>query len=104
MYFKGYFAPGILAELKNIVPHDSTGRGKHKFHQRLAIDFGHPKLAEHLASVIILMRASSNWKIFYRLIQRALPKFGENIPPPFNKDEGMKIMNKIKLKNTIYGL
>ena len=76
-------APGVLAELKRITPKDEKGRRKHKFFQRLTDDIGHGRLREHLTSVITLMRASPNWNTFYRLLQRALPKYKQTLPLPF---------------------
>lgn len=70
-------APGVLTELKEITPKDEKGRRKHKYHQRLTEDVGHPRLREHLVAVIALMRASPNWSSFYRLLQRAYPKHSE---------------------------
>jgi hypothetical protein len=67
-------APGVLDELKKITPRDSKGRLKHKYFQRLTEDVGHPRLREHLASVITLMRAFGDWDSFYQALQRALPK------------------------------
>lgn len=67
-------APGVLDELKRVTPKDEKGRRKHKYHQRLTEDVGHPRLREHLVAVIALMRASPNWDSFYRLLQRAFPK------------------------------
>jgi hypothetical protein len=66
-------APGVLEELKRITPRDDKGRLKHKYHQRLTEDVGHPRLREHLAAVIALMRASDDWHAFYRSLNRALP-------------------------------
>lgn len=68
-------APFVLEELKRITPKDDKGRRKHKYFQRLTEDIGNPKLREHLASVITLMRASPNWTVFKRLIDRALPRY-----------------------------
>lgn len=73
-------APGILDELKNLTPKTSKGNRKHRFHQLLSKDVGHPKLAEHLSSLIVLMRASTTWDGFYKLVERALPRFGNSIP------------------------
>ncbi len=67
-------APGVLQELKRKEPEK-----KHKYHQWLTEDIGHPKLREHLASVIALMRASSTWDRFYGSMQRALPQYNETI-------------------------
>ena len=51
--------------------------GKHKYFQRLTEDAGHPKLREHLASVIALMRAcdDGDWPTFIKLLDKSLPKF-----------------------------
>jgi hypothetical protein len=43
-------------------------------------DIGHPKLQERLSNVITLMKASTNMAMFRRLLQKALPKLGENFP------------------------
>jgi hypothetical protein len=67
-------APGVLTELKKITPKDDKGRRKHRYHQRLTEDIGNPRLREHLWAVIGLMRASSNWRSFYSLLNRAFPK------------------------------
>lgn len=72
-------APSVLDELKRKTPRGETGQLKHHFHRWLTPDVGHPKLAEHLAGVIALMRASPSWPGFYRLLQRALPKYGTNL-------------------------
>jgi hypothetical protein len=72
-------APYVLEELKKITPFDESGRRKHKYFQRLTEDIGHEKLKNHLSSVIILMKASPNWTVFYRLLQRALPKWTDQL-------------------------
>ena len=77
-------APGVLAELKRLNPKDEkTKRRKHKLFQRLTEDVGHDRLREHLASVTTLMRASATWGGFYRLLERALPKYKQTLPLPF---------------------
>jgi P63C domain len=77
-------APGVLTELKRLVPKDEkTKRRKRKLFQRLTEDVGHDRLREHLASVTTLMRASANWGGFYRLLERALPKYKQTLPLPF---------------------
>jgi hypothetical protein len=73
-------APGVLEELKRITPRDEKGRTKQRFFQRLTEDVGHPRLREHLTAVIALMRASTKWDQFYRMLQRALPKYMEQQP------------------------
>lgn len=72
-------APGVLEELKRITPKDNKGRPRHRLFQRLTEDVGHPRLREHLSAVIALMKASIKWDQFYRMIQRALPRYGEQM-------------------------
>ena len=67
-------APGVLEDLKRKEP-----QKKHRYHQWLTRDIGHPALREHLAAVIALMKAASTWNRFYGSMQRALPQYGETI-------------------------
>ncbi|MCY4355704.1 MAG: P63C domain-containing protein [Truepera sp.] len=73
-------APGVLEELKRINPTLPTGRRGSTHHQWFTPDLGHPKLKEHLAAVIALMRASPNWDSFQRNLNRALPKVNDPYP------------------------
>ena len=79
-------APGVLDELRLKNPTLPTGARRHRHHQWFTPEFGHPKLKEHLAAVIALMKASPNWTAFKRNLQRAFTKEGETIPFPL--DEG----------------
>lgn len=72
-------APGIIHELEQRNPIDENGRRKAKHHQWLTDDVGHPALAQHLYAVISLMKASATYMQFKRMLQKALPKKGENI-------------------------
>jgi hypothetical protein len=72
-------APGILEELRKKNPKLPTGNRRHKHFQWLTEDIGDPRLREHLASLITLMRASSDWSQFIRLANRALPRYGATI-------------------------
>ena len=68
-------APGVLEELKKKNPTLPSGKGRRStHHQWFTPDLGHPKLKEHLAAVIALMKASSNWDTFMRNLNRAFPK------------------------------
>ena len=73
-------APGVLQELRRLNPKTPTGYRRHKLFQWFTPDLGHPKLKEHLAAVIALMRAAPNWNSFKRSLSRALPKKDEQIP------------------------
>lgn len=80
-------APGVLDELKRTTLKDEKGRYKHRFHQHLTEDVGHPRLREHLSAVIALMRASTTWSQFYRMMQRAFPKYNMTLPLPLEYNE-----------------
>ena len=67
-------APGVLDELKQRNPTNAQGHRLNRHHQWFTPDFGHPKLKEHLAAVIALMKAAPNWDAFQRSLQRAFPK------------------------------
>jgi hypothetical protein len=68
--------PNVLEHLKKATPKDEKGRLKHKYFQRLTEDIGHPRLREHLASEITIMRGFNDgeWKEFYDFLSRVLPK------------------------------
>jgi hypothetical protein len=51
---------------------------------------GHPHLREHLAAVIVLIRASVNWEQFKRMINRALPKYNTVLELPVCMSKNMK--------------
>ncbi|HZM02698.1 MAG TPA: P63C domain-containing protein [Candidatus Saccharimonadales bacterium] len=67
-------APGILNELKRRNPKNESGNRKHKHHQLFTDDIGHPALSQHLHATITLMKASSDWNTFHRMMDKALPK------------------------------
>ena len=74
-------APGVINELKQRNPTLPTGRRRTTHHQWFTPEFGDPRLREHLAGVIALMRASSNWQSFMRNLERAYPKLDKRILP-----------------------
>ena len=79
-------APVILEELRKInpvIPEKKRRRSKH--HQWFTPEFGHPKLREHLAGVIALMRAAPNWDRFKTGLVRAFPKKNENLSLLFDE-------------------
>jgi hypothetical protein len=75
-------APGIIDELKRKNPVTDGGYRKHKHHQWLTQDVGHPALAQHLYATIAFMRVSSDWKPFYKTMNRAFPKKNGTMPLP----------------------
>jgi len=80
-------APGVLKELQIKNPTVKKGHRKRRHHQWLTGDVGHPKLREHIGGVMALMRASSTWDRFYRLLQRSYPKLNEQIPLALDIDD-----------------
>lgn len=81
-------APGILDELQKRNPTDGHGNRKHKLFQHLSDDHGDPRLREHLNAVIVLMKASTTWDQFKRLIDRGMPRFNHTLELALTDDEG----------------
>ena len=77
-------APGLRQELECINPKNETGNRRARHHQWLTSDVGHPALQKHLSGVMALMRASSNWDHFRRLLQRAYPKVNTTFELPLD--------------------
>lgn len=75
-------APGVLEELRRLNPKNEKGRRRARHHQYLTRDVGHPKLKEHIAQLIVLMRASVDWDMFKMLLERSLPRMGDNLILP----------------------
>lgn len=72
-------APGVLDELREKNPLMPEGYRRHRHHQFLTPAQGHPKLKEHLAGVIALMRSHERWDEFIQSLSRAFPKRDEQI-------------------------
>lgn len=68
-------APDILPELKK----EATKiEKKAKLHQFLTSDVGHPKLREHLASLVTLLKLSDTPQDFKQKVDLIHPKFSDN--------------------------
>lgn len=76
-------APGVLQRLQEIVPRDSKGRLKFKFHQALTRDHGYLALKKHIASVSSLMFASKSWDDFRELLDNRHPRYDRQTLLPF---------------------
>lgn len=83
-------APGVLKELKKKIAKDISGRPRHKLHQKLTPDFGHPKLRELLVSVTTIMKLSDQWHDFKYKLDRVHPAYNETmlLPYPLGEDDG----------------
>jgi len=79
-------APGVWEELKRLTPRTPSGYYRNKLFQRLTEDVGHPKLREHLAGVVMLMKYSPNWRVFMNRLDMEYPQWGKNYLLPFPDD------------------
>jgi P63C domain-containing protein len=79
-------APGVWEELSRMTPRDDSGRLKNKLFQRLTDEVGHPKLREHLAGVVMLMKYSPNWRVFMDRLDHEYPQWGKTLLLPFPDD------------------
>lgn len=61
-------------------PSPQGGHRSAKHHQWLTEDIGHPALAQHLYTVVGLMRIAHSWAEFKGLLDRAYPKRGDTLP------------------------
>lgn len=76
-------APGVLKELRAKNPVGPSGRRPAKHHQWFTEDIGHPKLREHLASVITIMKLSETWDDFTIKLNRVFPRIDTTFEMPF---------------------
>lgn len=76
-------APGVLEELKRTEPKTPSGRRKGTMQQRLTPEIGHPKLREHLASVVTIMALSDDYSDFMKKLNYRHPRFGDQLALPF---------------------
>jgi hypothetical protein len=74
-------APDILPELKKAA---SKAERKSKLHQWLTNDIGHPKLREHLASIITILKLSNTPKEFKDNVDRIHTRYGSSNQIPFD--------------------
>jgi len=74
-------APGILTELE--IRNPKVGKNRRaKHHQFLTDDIGHPELQRHLYMIIGIMRGETTWDGMMERLDRALPRYGENLRLP----------------------
>lgn len=80
----GRLAPGLLEELKAISKRDDR---KTHLHRRLTQDIGHPRLREHLASVVTIMKLSDSYPDFIAKLNRIHQRFGKTIEMDLEEDD-----------------
>lgn len=74
-------APDLLPELKKLA---SKAERKSKLHQWLTQEIGHPKLREHLASIVTIMKLSQTPDQFKASVNMIHPRYGETMHIDFN--------------------
>ena len=84
-------APGVLKELKKTTPKKPSGRLRNLLFQRLTPDLGHPKLREHMASVVTIMKLSERYGDFVKKLDQIHPRWDETMPLDFGDfdDDGI---------------
>jgi hypothetical protein len=80
----GRLAPGLLEELKSIAKKEDR---KTHLHRRLTQDIGHPKLREHLASIVTIMKLSDAYPDFISKLNRIHQRFGKTIPLDLEEED-----------------
>jgi hypothetical protein len=80
-------APAVLDELKSTTPKTPKGRLKSHYHRHLTTDLGHPKLREHLASVVTAMKLSKDYNDFRVKLDLIHPRYDETMVMDFMADE-----------------
>lgn len=83
-------APGVKNELQRRNPVIDRKHRRHKHHQHLTLDVGHPALREHLWATTVLMKASDDWEQFKRSLDKALP-VQIDVPMPLWEDQDLPI-------------
>jgi hypothetical protein len=66
-------APNVLKELEERNPKGVGGKRSAKHHQWLSEDVGHPRLIQHLGTVIGLMKISDTWDTFISHLDKVAP-------------------------------
>lgn len=79
-------APGVLAELKKVIPRNEAGRPTAKYFQRLTSNKGYPKLMEHLGAVMAVMKLSSDYHDFINKLDMLYPRYGQQMLLPYEPD------------------
>jgi P63C domain len=77
-------APGILPELKKLA---SKSEKKVKLMQGLTLEVGHPKLKEHLISIVSLLKISTTPQQFRAFVNQVHPRFGDTPELPFTASD-----------------
>ncbi len=75
---------GLLEQLRHHNPMTEKGYRRHKHHQYLTRDVGHPALSRRLYELIGMARACETWDKFYHLVERTFPKLNATLLLPLD--------------------
>jgi hypothetical protein len=78
-YIYERIAPNILKELEKKNPKNEKGYREYKHFQFLTDEVGEPKLREFFGGLIALARATTSWRKYTELVERAYPKIGDQL-------------------------
>ena len=78
-YIYDRMAPGLLAELERKNPKNEKGYREYKHFSFLTDEIGEPKLREFFGGLIALAKASTSWKKYISLVERAYPAHGDQV-------------------------
>jgi len=70
-------APSLIPELKKLA---SKAERKAKLHQALTHDIGHPRLKEHLASIVAIEKLSKTPAEFFANVNKVHVRYGQTLP------------------------
>lgn len=82
-------APKVLEELKAASPKTETGSRKHKLFQKLTSDLGHPKLREHMSSVLTMMKLSTSYGDFIEKLDHIHPAYNKTMELALDDGKGL---------------
>ena len=78
-YIYERIAPNILQELERKNPKNEKGYREYKHFQFLTDEVGEPRLREFFGGLIALARATSSWRKYTELVERAYPRIGDQL-------------------------
>ncbi|MGJ8591713.1 MAG: P63C domain-containing protein [Aquaticitalea sp.] len=87
-YIYDRMAPGLLKELEIKNPKNDKGYRDHKHFSFLTDEIGEPRLREFFGGLIALARASTSWKKYISMVERAYPAHGDQLNMFLDTDEG----------------
>lgn len=85
-------APAVLDDLKRTTPKTQSGANTHHFHRKLTPELGHPKLREHMSSVVTAMKLSKDYNDFIHKLDKLHPRYNETMAmdlSEFSDDDGI---------------